>query len=75
MWVKGARVRGKLIEKNGEDHWIVSIGGKLLGVENKTGIALRIEQWMELEVVSDSPMTFQLIGRVKNNPRTLHIRI
>ena len=74
MWKKGSHIEGRLVENPDKDHWIVSIDGKLVGVKNKTGLELKVDQTVEMEVVAEKPISFRLLGKVSNQAG-LNLRI
>jgi|GEM_PF-2180586 len=74
-WVPGAILRGKIVESPEEKYWIVSLGGQLVGVRNESGSTLKPDQFVDLEVVSQNPFQFRILGSSKGNRKGINVRV
>ena len=59
-WQLGQVIRAKVIEKLNESALIVSFGGNLLRVENKSRLQFEVDSVVALEVIALDPLRFRL---------------
>ncbi|MCB0377099.1 MAG: hypothetical protein KDD33_01275 [Bdellovibrionales bacterium] len=72
----GDQVSAKLIEKVDTHHWIVSFEGDLLQVRNATTFTFEAGKIVSLQVVSERPLQFKIIGLASNKSfRGLNVRV
>lgn len=76
MWHKGQQYRGRLVEEQEpHGHWLVSIDGKLIVVKNDSGLAFKKDQFVVLEVKTEKPLSFHVIGKAHRKDRHINVRI
>lgn len=74
-WPPGAVVRAKVVEKTDGDYWIVSVGGRLLGLRNESEMCMKVNQWVDLEVISQDPYRFRWVGLSPTQKKGLNLRV